>query len=348
LSKNLGDSFDRRIIVTDSRIALEEFDDKWSAYRMVPYFQSLDLDEAQIIDATDRAGRLNLRQHDIFLATAWWTARSALELGKDQNRFFGRQLPFVYILQDDEPYFYGWGSKWLLAESTYRHTENTIAIINSEELFTTMTSKYKFKYSFCYEYRLNEEIDGFLNGELRERIILIYARPHAIRNAFELICDGLFEWQQRDPIRAREWHIVCLGEQFDIGLAYPLQNIQVEGKVSLRSYASYLNKSSVGISLMVSPHPSYPPLEMAEAGLVTITNNYGNKDLAGIFSNIIALDFIDASKLADAVEAAINAAEPFIGHIGTRGERKSLRKYGEEQVYTAQKVAGLLSGGVLD
>ena len=30
---------------------------------------------------------------------------------------------------------------------------------------------------------------------------------------------------------------------------------------------------------MLSPHPSYPPLEMAEAGVTTITNCYGGKDL---------------------------------------------------------------------
>lgn len=37
-----------------------------------------------------------------------------------------------------------------------------------------------------------------------------------------------------------------------------------------------------GISLMSSPHPSYPPLEMSVFGIKVITNNYSNKDLSSL------------------------------------------------------------------
>lgn len=47
--------------------------------------------------------------------------------------------------------------------------------------------------------------------------------------------------------------------------------------------------SYAGISLMISPHPSYPPLEMSTFGVRTITNCYENKDLSGFNNNIISL-----------------------------------------------------------
>ena len=52
------------------------------------------------------------------------------------------------------------------------------------------------------------------------------------------------------------------------------------GKLSLEQYAQTLARASIGVSLMLSPHPSYPPLEMAEFGVQVITNRYANKDLA--------------------------------------------------------------------
>ena len=41
---------------------------------------------------------------------------------------------------------------------------------------------------------------------------------------------------------------------------------------------------------MVSPHPSYPPLEMSVFDVKVITNNYGNKNISGFSENIISVD----------------------------------------------------------
>ena len=44
---------------------------------------------------------------------------------------------------------------------------------------------------------------------------------------------------------------------------------------------------------MVSPHPSYPPLEMATFGVKVITNTFSNKDLKDFSPNIISLDTVN-------------------------------------------------------
>lgn len=328
ISAALGESFDRRIIVTDSRISPEAYEIH-STYSPVPCFQSLDAEPMQIVDGTGAVGRLNLRAGDIFLATAWWTARRAIELGRDQKRYFGKNPAFIYFIQDDEPFFYGWSSKWALAESTYHLPGETIAVINSEELYSDMTKRYRFKSVFCHPYKMNADISNALKNRPRERMILVYARPHAARNAFELICESLQEWQQRDPMRARHWRIICLGQQFDEEMTYPVQNVSVVGKASLEEYGDYLSRASVGISMMVSPHPSYPPLEMAEAGVMTITNRYGRKDLRRRFPQIISLDYLEPMLLADAIETAVGQAEQNIGKFVPRRTSKQ-RLWGKQ------------------
>jgi hypothetical protein len=138
------------------------------------------------------------------------------------------------------------------------------------------------------------------------------------RNAFELICAGLHLWQQTNPVLASRWKIVFLGEPFDAAHVYPIQNVVIDGKVSLECYAAYLSNAAVGISLMISPHPSYPPLEMAEAGLATITNCTLEKDLRVRFPDIIALKFLTPLALAEAILIAVSSMESEIGHIVER------------------------------
>ena len=86
-----------------------------------------------------------------------------------------------------------------------------------------------------------------------------------------------------------EWSIISAGESFediDLGRGKVLHSI---GKVSLKEYAEIMYETKAAISLMVSPHPSYPPLEMSTFGVKVITNCYGNKDLSDFNENIISM-----------------------------------------------------------
>jgi hypothetical protein len=76
------------------------------------------------------------------------------------------------------------------------------------------------------------------------------------------------------------------------------------GKLSLDEYAAMLRGTAVGLSLMASPHPSYPPLEMAHFGVLTITNDYAFKAMASAHDNISALRDIRPESIAAALSAA--------------------------------------------
>jgi hypothetical protein len=342
LADQLGDSFDRRIVTTEADIAPEGYA-SFLDYRAQPFFQSRDEAPRVLVDANDRTGgRLDLRAGDVFLATAWWTANLAHELIADQKVFFGRESPLVYLIQDDEPYFYGWGSRYALAETAYHKGANTLAIINSEELFETMIAKYGFRDASLIPYRLNARIDEVLAPLPRERRILVYGRPTVSRNAFEIICEALFHWQQSEPVIASRWRIISLGETFDPRWTVPVQNMEIGGKASLEEYADHLNRAAVGISLMISPHPSYPPLEMAEAGVLTITNKYGSKDLSLRFSDIISIERADPELLAEAIRATVRQAEEErIGRIIPRLPSRDLPS-DQSRLYSPQTLAGII------
>ncbi|HIT91132.1 MAG TPA: glycosyltransferase family 2 protein, partial [Candidatus Merdenecus merdavium] len=71
-------------------------------------------------------------------------------------------------------------------------------------------------------------------------------------------------------------------------------------------YALLLEESYAGISVMVSPHPSYPPLEMSVFGVKVITNTYVNKDLKDFNDHITSIHNANPSTISAALEQICN------------------------------------------
>lgn len=69
--------------------------------------------------------------------------------------------------------------------------------------------------------------------------------------------------------------------------------IKVLARQDQTSYADMLRGHAVGLSLMLTPHPSLVPLEMASAGMPVVTNTFENKTaeaLSEISGNLIATE----------------------------------------------------------
>lgn len=297
---------DSRIIVTDSKIKLENtilVDE----YNLV----NTDIestDKRQLISFGDRYGKtIPVAKKDIFVATAWWTAYNIVPVIKWQKKFYKDSLSnkLIYFIQDYEPGFYPWSSRYLMADSTYQLDIETIAIFNSkqlEEFFNNNKYKYKFKFKYSFSPSLNENLLKFLMDNKdkfkRKKQILIYGRPSVQRNAFELIIASLKEWVNIYE-KASEWSIISAGEAHrEVEISKGV-NVKSLGKLTLEEYSRVMLETSIGISLMVSPHPSYPPLEMATFGVKTITNCYDNKDMSYFSKNIISLKNCSQSNIAN-------------------------------------------------
>ncbi|WP_108860593.1 rhamnan synthesis F family protein [Ruegeria sp. Alg231-54] len=261
-----------------------------------------------ISTSSDRYDAIRLRKNDYYFSTAWWTADLAFRLMADQRRMFGKCSPLVYLIQDYEPGFYQWGDTFAGAEATYGRGEETIAIINSEELANFMTEKYRFSSVSRLPFEINQAIASRLTPIPKSKTIFAYGRPNTPRNCFAALVEGLRIWQARDPGANCAWRIVFAGEPFPPQMIDELENASCVGKLSLEDYAALLSETGVGLSLMMSPHPSYPPLELAIAGARVITNDYDHKTMSERNSNIISLPSIAPDRIADALDHATASA----------------------------------------
>lgn len=269
--------FDGRIISTDgpaSSLFLTKFP-KYSCYTLK---YCTDSDPLQILSGVPRMdGDLMIRKRDVFIATSWWSANHLQEISKFQKDSFNQEQENIYLVQDYEPHFYGWSSKSQLADETYKN--QWLKIYNTQLLLDYFRERNK---SQGPEYVLKPELNTNIGNALRkldgvskENIILLYGRPFAERNCNEILLEAISIWRAKYSM-SHEWKVISLGQEY----THPLLDeigVEVLGKVSLEDYAGLLAKSKIGISLMVSPHPSYPPYEMLAAGLATYTNTYDNK-----------------------------------------------------------------------
>jgi GT2 family glycosyltransferase len=257
----------------------------------------------QIIECYNRYGKtLPVGKNDIFVATAWWTAYNIYSIIHWQEKTFNVYNSLIYLIQDYEPGFYSWSSRYLMAESTYKNNISTIAVFNSRLLYDFFKIRgYLFKQEYYFDPVLNNSLREYLISEkipMRKKQVIIYGRPSTPRNAFELIVASLKLWTAQQP-NIQEWNILSVGEthpEIELSNGIIMKSI---GKLSLEKYALLLKETYMGISLMVSPHPSYPPLEMSTFGVRTITNRYANKDLSNFNENVISLDNVSAENIAE-------------------------------------------------
>jgi hypothetical protein len=129
------------------------------------------------------------------------------------------------------------------------------------------------------------------------RRLLLYARPeaHAARNMFELAILALAK-AVADGAIGPEWELNGVGAA---GRGEPPvelgdgQALKLLPRSSQDDYARLLRQHDVGLALMYTPHPSLVPIEMASAGMLTVTNSFENKTpeaMAEISDNLVTVE----------------------------------------------------------
>ena len=241
---------------------------------------------------------LDVNRRDAFIATTWWTAHIAAaaldELEAER---------FLYLIQEYEPFTFPMGTYAALAAASYDFRHNA--------LFSTELLRGYFR---RHEIGVFASDDGaersasFQNAitpvpaptaaELAARDarrLLFYARPepYASRNMFEL---GVLALQQaaRAGAFSEGWELHGIGSidgsERTLRLA-PGVRLDLLPRSDQASYAQLLRDHDVGLALMYTPHPSLVPIEMASAGMLTVTNSFENKTqaaLSEISTNLLA------------------------------------------------------------
>lgn len=298
---------ERRIVVLDGPVQEQAVSEAFPGYHISKIGSKGD-GPLQIVDAASRQKEtLEFGDGDWFIATCWWSAYILQEEFANLHRRDPELAlnPLVYLIQDYEPGFYAWSTNYLLSEATYRSDVPTVAVFNSEELHSHLKRRgYEFAEEHVFSPQLNPSLQSALlklgGTANKKRQILVYGRPDTPRNAFDLLVAGLRLFVDQSP-EAMRWEFLSAGEQHrpvSLGKGRYLTSV---GKQSLEGYARLLEESYAGVSLMVSPHPSYPPLEMAAFGVQVVTNCYGAKDLSGFSKNMHSLKRATPQAIADAL-----------------------------------------------
>lgn len=257
--------------------------------------------------------RIPTRRLDIFMVYNWWTALNIEAVLRAQAAEFAQPpLPKLYIIQEYEPHFYPMSSAQMLALQAFNGDWPLWGVFNSSELHAYYTTlRNRADRAFVFEPRLTPAIAAFahdLKPEEKTRTVLVYGRPQIDRNCFVLLRDGLQHFA-RTQQAGTPWRIVSAGtphRDIDLGGGLKLQSL---GKLSLEAYGGLLRETAIGISLMASCHPSYPPLEMAHFGVRTITNTYLHKDLTQRHENIVNLPNILPDTIAATLARTMAAFE---------------------------------------
>ena len=293
----------------DLRILLDDFDRTVDRAFLEKAARKAGLDPGRV-EIQFRSASIepvDVRANDLFMAFNWWTALNLRPvIGRQQELFGGERKPLLYLIQEYEPQFYPFSSTHLFARAAFDSRERTWGIFNSSQLHKYFRAQgHAFEREYVFEPRLSDSLRPFLNAGpvSKEKRILVYGRPNIPRNCFPAIVNGLREWTKTYP-QYSDWTVTSAGVPHK---ALPIdggRTMSSLGKLALEDYANLLRKTAVGVSLMSSPHPSYPPLEMAHFGVRTITNRYFCKDLGSAYDNIVSLSDIAPRTIADGLAEA--------------------------------------------
>lgn len=263
---------------------------------------SISSEHIEMVDVSPRKynnyGYIEMHPDDIFVVSAWWDAYVVERLPL-QNKF-------IYMIQDYEPIFYSNSDKYILAESTY-HSEKFTPVCNTEFMRLFMEKEgydYIAKNALVFEPAMNvgKRLGSSIKKKQYEKKrMFLYGRPSVERNLFLTgisAINSLFLDQQLD---SSEWEIYMAGQD-------GITNIQLEsgivtknlGKLTIDEYYEFAKTIDVAVSLMMAPHPSYPPLELASTGAMVVTTQYKTKqNLSAYSENIITVPIeIEAIKHA--------------------------------------------------
>ena len=295
------------------------------------------------VSAGDPAHPLELGPRDVFLATHWTTAQ---QLKAVLPLMPVRQ--FFYMLQEWEPAFYAWSSNFALTVETYGMdfwpivNEAMLAEYFFSQPFGRLCDPVMRERAVVFEPAVDASLFRPASGPAaRPRRLLFYARPTNTRNMF-----GMGLMALRAVAAAPEfagWEFLSIGSRGSLG-DLDLGHGQVLRPAPWMDYAGYgdlLREADVLLCPMLSPHTSYPVLEMAACGGISVTNTFATKTKAGLEAlsdNIVAVDATVAGFSAGLLAAADRAGVAAVRN----GSLRMARDWGVALDPAAGRVAAIM------
>jgi len=195
---------------------------------------------------------------DAAIATFWLTAFHVAKAPNTPRKF--------YLVQDYEPSFYPASTLFAFAEQTYKL--GLYGICNTSSLSRTYSEEYGGTAMYftpavdrsIFHQRGRRDSDG-----ADPITIFAYARDH-FRNCWELVYEALREVKRRHGDHVR---IVTAGAQY-----LPSNADFIDMRLmDYRATGPLYREADIGITMQISRHPSYLPLELMASGVAMVAPN---------------------------------------------------------------------------
>jgi hypothetical protein len=220
----------------------------------------------------------------------------------------------VYLLQEDERMFYPFGDLRLRC-SELLSEPNLSVLVNTRQLFDHLAdgpySLPRFRERglwFKPAFPSFPRPDGPRPSRNGKQNFFFYARPNNDRNLYWRGLEVLNSAMREGVLAAHEWNIHFVGRKLpDIELPGGVRPT-VWDRLPWSEYAKLISQMDLGLSLMDTPHPSYPPIDLAASGAVAVTNTQGIKQTFEEWSQNIIAAPPSVSALCTAVREGVELA----------------------------------------
>ncbi|MBB3998889.1 sulfotransferase family protein [Aureimonas pseudogalii] len=256
--------------------------------------------EFAFADIAGEGTEIDVAPDEIFVTTSWWTTRATADVIAEDR--------IVYILQEDERMFYPFGDEALVCAETMSHP-GIVKVVNSGLLHRHLVEDGILSPDTAFfEPAFPDRIYFPEPRAEGKRRFFFYARPNNPRNLYARGVETIERAIAEGVLDPAVWDIHFVGKDLaPMVLAGSVKPILMQN-MAWEDYAAFTRSVDLGLTLMYTPHPSYPPLDIAACGGVAVTNRFGVKqDLSNYSASIVCAEG-EVETLVEALRAGATLA----------------------------------------
>lgn len=201
-----------------------------------------------------------IQDSDAVFSTSWQTAYTSFNSSAKGKRF--------YFVQDFEPWFYPMGSRYILAENTYRF--GFFGVTAGGWLAKKLKDEYGMT-TASFDFGADKTLYPLKNSKPRKEIFC-YVRPYTERRGFELSIMALELFHARHPdytINLAGWDVS------EYSIPFPYNNLKT---LELDQLSDLYNSCAAGLVISLT-NMSLLPLELLSCGVIPVVNDGPNNRL---------------------------------------------------------------------
>lgn len=269
--------------------------------------------------ALDPNKTLPLGAGDMLVSYNWTTSLVCSKISRHLNC-----RSYYYFVQEDERIFYVNDSTRFLAESIYTQDPPPKLICNSQALYRHLLREGligKDTEAMVFEQSISPANLSQLAGRrsASPRKFVFYGRPedHAKRNLFTIALMAIARAAKDGAFAAEPWEFYMMGSD-KMGESFDLEGITIKGlpRMDYETYGKALADFDLAMVLMYAPHPSVPPFELVQSGVITVVNTKPSLDHA--WYKTVSENFEPAIPNVDALAQALKTGAARVADVDAR------------------------------